>query len=106
MPESQKQSRTSHIAPIAFALIAMLGVILLLPSALRPPPDRANQSAELSPDAPPDQFQSSIIQALGRGSTSTAGVDTQQASGSGGATGTGPAPGGTGTAPQVAFKPA
>src|SRR4051812_1502008 len=51
------------------ALVALIA----LPSALRPPNQQPNQTAELSPDAPPDKNQTAIISALNR---ATSGVAT------------------------------
>lgn len=62
-------------APAAGAYFAVLVVaaVVILPSALRPPPDPATQSAEFSPDAPPDDQQDAIVASLNRGSSATPG---------------------------------
>ena len=62
-------------APAAAVYLAVLlaGAVLILPSALRPPPDPATQSAELSPDAPPDEQQDALVASLNRGTSSTPG---------------------------------
>ena len=52
---------------------AMLAIVLLLPSILRPPPDQATQSAQLSPDAPPEEEAETIIQSLRQAGSRTAG---------------------------------
>lgn len=64
--------RNGAVAGGYFALL-LLAAVLILPSSLRPPPDPAQQSAELSPDAPPDETQDAIVAALNRGSSATAG---------------------------------
>ena len=56
--------------------LAMVLLVVVLPSALRPPPDPATTSAEFSPDAPPDENQDSIVAALNRGTSGTAGTGT------------------------------
>ena len=54
--------------------VAALGlVVVLLPSVLRPPQQPPTQTAELSPDAPADEDQQSIISALNRGQSGTVG---------------------------------
>ena len=68
-----RQKTVERYMPIVYFLGAMVLLVGLLPSALRPPPDQANSAAEFSPDAPPDENQDSIVAALNRGSTGTAG---------------------------------
>lgn len=80
---------------MAYLAIALALVFALLPTALRPPPDQANAAAELSPDAPPDENQDSIIAALNRGSTGTAGAGTGEGGLGDGVGGIGGGPGGT-----------
>lgn len=53
--------------------VCMIGV--LLPSALRPPAPQTPQTAQLSPDAPPDKNADSLIASLNRASSGTAGTD-------------------------------
>ena len=60
--------------PVGYLLLALACFVVLLPSALRPPPDQANAAAEFSPDAPPDENQDSIVAALSRGTSGTAGT--------------------------------
>lgn len=50
--------------PLTYIGTAMVLAAMLLPSALRPPPDQANQSAALSPDAPPEEQAEQIIQSV------------------------------------------
>src|SRR4051794_12294026 len=77
-------------------------VLMVLPSALRPPPQQENQSAQLSPDSPKDQ-QQSVFAALNQASSGTAGTGTgsgpaQQGEGGAGG-GAGGGSGGPGPAP-------
>ncbi len=60
--------------PLAYLGLALLAVAVLLPTALRPPPDEASQSAEFSPDAPPDEDPETIIQTLQQAGSRTAGA--------------------------------
>lgn len=53
---------------------ALVAVVILLPTALRPPPDEASQSAEFSPDAPPENDPETIIQSLKQAASKTAGA--------------------------------
>ncbi|HZU72749.1 MAG TPA: ABC transporter substrate-binding protein [Acidimicrobiales bacterium] len=55
--------------------MAILFVVVLLPSALRPPAQQSTQSAEFSPNAP-HQNQQSIIAAFQQASSGTAGAGT------------------------------
>ena len=49
----------------------MIAAAVLLPSALRPPPDQATTAAEFSPDAPPDdRNQDAIFSSLNRAQSS------------------------------------
>jgi hypothetical protein len=68
-----KPSRHAPAAAVYFALL-LVAVVVVLPSALRPPPDPATNSAEFSPDAPPDEQQDAIVAALNRGSSATPGA--------------------------------
>jgi hypothetical protein len=57
--------------PVGQLLVAFVIAVLILPSALRPPPDQATTSAEFSPDAPPDQKKTdAIFSALKRAESS------------------------------------
>jgi hypothetical protein len=61
--------------PLVYFAVALALVAVLLPSALRPPPPDTNQSAEFSPDAPPDENTDSIIASLGRAQSGTGSGD-------------------------------
>src|SRR3954468_24933354 len=66
--------RFERMLPLVyFAAVALLAVALL-PTVLRPPTQQPNQSAELSPDAPPNANQQAIMTALGRAQSGTAGT--------------------------------
>ncbi|HZU72832.1 MAG TPA: hypothetical protein VE990_08690 [Acidimicrobiales bacterium] len=69
--------------------MALLVIAFVLPSALRPPAQQSNQSAELSPNSP-HQGQS-IIAAFSQAQSGTAGAGPNQAGGTGGAAGSGAA---------------
>ena len=51
---------------VLFAIVGLLAVAVL-PSALRPPNQQPNESAALSPDAPPSDDPEAIVAALNRG---------------------------------------
>src|SRR5438874_246059 len=67
----------SRWLPVAYYGAAVLAVIFLLPTILRPPSQRPPQTAELSPDAPPNADQS-IVATFNRGQSATAGQGTGQ----------------------------
>src|SRR4051812_302699 len=82
---------------MAFMGLGLLLIVALLPSALRPPAPQTNQTAQLSPDAPPDSKTDSLIASLNRASSGTAGAGTgtgapDQAGNGAGPTGEGPTP--------------
>ena len=59
--------------PLVYLAVAAV-TAALLPSSLRPPPDEASASAQLSPDAPPDEDPETIIQSLRQAASRTAGA--------------------------------
>src|SRR4051812_6128986 len=69
----KRLTRAERSLPLVLAAVMFLVVAVLLPTILRPAAPITNQSAEFSPDAPPDQ-QQSIVAALNRGSSATAGT--------------------------------
>jgi hypothetical protein len=71
--------------PIAYFLVALALIAVFLPSALRPPPQNANNSAEFSPDAPPDK-NDSILSSLGRAQSGTTGEGNENGIAPGGGT--------------------
>lgn len=68
-----RTGRAGSALPLVYVALALLLVVTLLPTALRPPQQPSTQSAELSPDAPPDDSTESIVAALNRGTSGTAG---------------------------------
>lgn len=66
-----RDSRSRHF-PVALYVAALAVIAAALPTMLRPPPDTANNAAELSPDAPPDEDQEAIVASLNRGTSGTA----------------------------------
>jgi hypothetical protein len=71
---SSARRRNDGAIPLAYLGAVVLAALIILPTALRPPPDPAQQSAEFSPDAPPDDQQDAIVSSLNRGSSQTAGA--------------------------------
>src|SRR5947209_7194281 len=88
--------------PPAYLLAAILVAVLVLPSVLRITPPAQSQSAELSPDAPPDRNQQTFISAFSRGVSGTAGDAVGEGTGepgpAGGVAGAASGPGGPGPA--------
>ena len=64
-------SRRDDLVPYGAVAMALLAIAFLLPSALRPPESPPSETAELSPDAPPDENQDSIISTVNRGQSGT-----------------------------------
>ena len=62
--------------PIAYLAVVVVLAVAVLPSTLRPPNQQPNETAELSPDAPPDQKQEAFITAFNQASSGTAGSGT------------------------------
>ncbi len=68
-----RRSRAERFGPLIQLAVALLLVVVLLPSVLRPPQQNPPGTPQLSPDAPPDENVDSIIAALNQGRSSTAG---------------------------------
>src|SRR5438876_5625511 len=68
--------RADNAVPVAYLVLAIGLVAVLLPTALRPPAPQTPQTAQLSPDAPPDNKTESLIASLNRASSGTAGTST------------------------------
>ena len=68
-----RKRRAGNAGAVASLALASALVALVLPSALRPPPDQAQSSAALSPDAPPEDEAETIIQSLQQAASRTAG---------------------------------
>src|SRR5205814_1973211 len=58
--------------PLGYFAAALAMAVFLLPSALRPPTQQPNQTAELSPNAPPDKNQAAVIGSFQRASSGVA----------------------------------
>ena len=89
--------------PVGYFVAILAAVVVVLPSTLRPPQTPPTQSAELSPDAPPDKNQPSLVAAFNRAQSGTAGASNVAAAGgvqAGGAAAPGP------PSPAPTFKPA
>ena len=69
----RRESPAEKYAPFAYFGVMAIVALIALPSALRPPSQQPNQTAELSPDAPPDKSQTAIISALNRATSGVAG---------------------------------
>src|SRR5947207_1207570 len=95
-----RNRRTENAMPMAFMGMGLALIVLLLPSALRPPSPQTPPTAQLSPDAPPDNKADSLIASLNRASSGTAGVGT--GAGIGDQTNPGAGPAGPGTPPTTA----
>jgi hypothetical protein len=64
------------VTPLAYLAAVVAIAMLLLPSALRPPPEQTTNSAEFSPDAPPDdKAPDAIISSLQQAGSSGAGEE-------------------------------
>lgn len=75
--------------PLLYLALAMLAAVLVLPTALRPPPDPTTESGAISPDAPPDDNPEQLIQsnqqASGGGAGAAGGTSTTTTPGTPGA---------------------
>lgn len=81
-----RRRRSERVFPIvALAAVALLAVIVL-PSVLRPPPDQANASAALSPDAPKKDNPDAIISSFQQAGSATAGATKASDNGTASAT--------------------
>jgi hypothetical protein len=78
-----------HSVPTALVAMSFIVAALLLPTALRPPPDTANASGALNPNAPPQQDNVQFLEA------------SQEAAGGGAGSAGGGANGGTTTTTQA-----
>ena len=76
-----EQRKAQHLVPFAYLGLALLVVVLVVPSVLRPLRPETSQSAEFSPDAPPDENQDAVVAALQRAQSGTAGSGSGQGQG-------------------------
>src|SRR5436305_1649811 len=74
MPRRRRKRGSSleRFLPLGYLVAAAACAVIILPSALRPPTQQPNQTAELSPDAPPDKNQTAIIGSLNRATSGVA----------------------------------
>lgn len=71
---TKKRTPAQNGLPLLYFVLALVLTVVTLPTVLRPPQVPPTQTAELSPDAPPDDEQQSIISTLNRASSGTAGT--------------------------------
>ena len=70
---------SSQYVPLGYLALAVALAAMLLPTALRPPPDQQNATASFSPDVPPDQPPEMLIQSIRQANSSTAGASAPTA---------------------------
>lgn len=61
-----RREAVEKLLPVALFVVAAIVSALVLPSALRPPNQQPNQTAALSPDAPPSDDPEAIVATLNR----------------------------------------
>ena len=61
--------------PVAYAIVPLLVVVFVLPSALRPPPDTTQSASQYSPDAPPNAKAQTLIKTKLQPGSATAGQE-------------------------------
>lgn len=81
MATRRGNERVTNALPLAYFAAALLLVVATLPTILRPPQQPPTQTAELSPDAPPDPDQQSIISSLNRSTSGVVGAGIEVADG-------------------------
>ena len=74
-----RKGKSKSLLPLVYLALAVALAAVVLPSTLRPPPDQANASSALSPDAPPDDDPETIIQSLQQAGSRTAGATGEAA---------------------------
>ena len=77
-----RRKPASFLTPLGYFGTALVLLVMLLPSALRPPQNEASTTAQFSPDAPPDDADS-IVASLQRASSGTAGSGAEGDAGAG-----------------------
>jgi len=78
VPRKKRSGRATALnrfLPASYAVMALLVVAFLLPSALRPPPDTTQSGTEYSPDAPPNSKAQTLIKTQFQPGSNTAGQE-------------------------------
>jgi hypothetical protein len=70
---SGRRKALDRLLPATYAIVPLLVVAFVLPSALRPPPDTTQSGAQYSPDAPPDAKAQTLIKTQLQPGSNTAG---------------------------------
>ncbi|MEY2473767.1 MAG: hypothetical protein QOK28_3096 [Actinomycetota bacterium] len=86
MSAPRNKRRLEDLLPLGYFGLVVLLALLVLPTILRTPQTPPTQAAELSPDAPPDPEQQSLISSFSRGVSGTAGEGDGVGGGDSGAT--------------------
>jgi hypothetical protein len=68
-----RRKLTDRMMPAVYAVVPLLVVAFILPSALRPPPQTTQSGAEYSPDAPPNSKAQTITKTQFQPGSNTAG---------------------------------
>ena len=74
MPSQSARPTWFRSVPLVYLAMALVLAVLVLPTALRPPPDQQSATASFSPDAPPDEAPELLIQSVRKAQSSTAGA--------------------------------
>jgi hypothetical protein len=72
---SGRSKALNRVLPPSYAVVALIVVAFVLPSALRPPPDTTQSGSAYSPDAPPNSKAQSLIKTQFQPGSSTAGQE-------------------------------
>ena len=70
----KRRRRIGDLLPFGSLALAAVLAAVVLPSALRPPPEAQPASSAFSPDAPPEEQQDAIVQSLRQAASRTAGA--------------------------------
>lgn len=97
-PAGRRNRSVERYLPLGYFVLALMLALMVLPSILRRPAVATNQSAELSPDAPPDKHQNALVASLNPATSGVAGSTVNEASRLGQPATT------TTSAPSVEFK--
>ena len=80
MARSSRRKGLGRTLPASYAVVALLVVAFVLPSALRPPPDTTQSGSAYSPDAPPNSKSQTLIKTQFQPGSNTAGQEGPGAS--------------------------